>query len=86
MNRIITLAGLVLAFTFAIPAQAAGDMQSALARRFAAADRDHDGRLTRAEAEAGMPRVAQYFDSIDAAHAGYITLEQIEAYVAKMRG
>jgi hypothetical protein len=51
-----------------------------ISRRFAGADLDHDGRLTREEARGRMPRVYDRFDEIDAAHKGYVTLEEIEAY------
>ena len=48
-------------------------------QRFAAADVNHDGRLTLAEAQAGMPRVAAHFNDIDVDHKGYVTVQQIEA-------
>lgn len=47
--------------------------------RFAAADTNHDGQLTLAEAKAGMPRVAANFDKIDADHSGTVTVEEIKA-------
>ncbi len=62
-----------------------GTTQKQLASRFAAADTDHDGKLTRSEADAGMPRVASRFDEIDAAHTGYVTLEQIQKFVAALK-
>lgn len=54
-----------------------------LQSRFEAADTNHDGKLTRAEAQAGMPRVARNFDQIDAGHKGYVTLDDIAQYAAK---
>jgi len=48
---------------------------------FAAADTNHDGQLTLAEAKQGMPRVAANFDKIDTAKHGYVTVEQIKAVV-----
>lgn len=48
--------------------------------RFKAADVNHDGKLTREEAKAGMPRVAKAFDKIDVEKKGYITLEQLQAF------
>lgn len=48
-------------------------------KRFAAADKNHDGKLTLAEAQAGMPKVAANFDKIDTEHRGYVTLDQILA-------
>lgn len=47
--------------------------------RFAAADKNGDGKLTKEEAKEGMPRVAKNFDRIDKDKKGYLTLEQIKA-------
>jgi hypothetical protein len=33
-----------------------------------------------------MPRVAKHFDEIDKDHKGYVTLDQIKAAMAAMRG
>ncbi|MGV0998116.1 MAG: EF-hand domain-containing protein [Fluviibacter sp.] len=46
---------------------------------FAAADKNHDGKLTLEEAQAGMPKVAANFDKIDTGKLGYVTLDQIKA-------
>lgn len=48
-------------------------------QKFAAADKNHDGKLTFAEAQAGMPKVAANFDKIDSKKLGYVTLEQVKA-------
>lgn len=53
-----------------------------IAERFAAADKNHDGKLTLAEAKAGMPRIAEAFDKIDTEGRGYLTLEQIQEAAA----
>lgn len=47
--------------------------------RFARADKNHDGRLTLEEAQAGMPKVAANFDKIDTQKRGYVTVDQIKA-------
>lgn len=47
--------------------------------RFAAADKNQDGKLTLEEAQQGMPKVAANFDKIDTQKRGYVTLEQIKA-------
>ncbi len=52
--------------------------------RFAAADKDKDGKLTLAEAQAGMPRVAANFSKIDRAGKGYVTIDEIKAAMASM--
>lgn len=54
---------------------------SQLQTRFASANTTHDGKLTRAQAQAGMPMVAQHFDEIDAQQQGYVTLAQIEDFM-----
>ena len=51
--------------------------------KFAAADVNHDGKLTLKEAQAGMPRVAEHFNLIDADHKGYVTLVQIKTLADK---
>lgn len=80
------LAGVACAQT-ATPDTARTDaLRSELKQRFASADTNGDGRLSRDEAKSGMPRVYRNFDAIDSAHAGSITLAQIEAYVASQRG
>lgn len=53
--------------------------------RFAAADADHDGALTKAEAEKGMPYVAKHFDEIDAQNAGKVTLSQVTKFMQAER-
>lgn len=47
--------------------------------RFIAADADHDGKLTLAEATKGMPRIAANFAKIDTAKKGYLTLDEVLA-------
>jgi Ca2+-binding EF-hand superfamily protein len=51
--------------------------------RFAAADKNADGKLTLEEAKAGMPRIASSFDKIDVDKKGYVTLDQIKAMILK---
>ena len=54
-------------------------------QKFKTADANHDGKLTLEEAKTGMPRVAKNFDRIDVEKKGYITLEQLQAFVAQLR-
>jgi hypothetical protein len=56
-------------------------MAQQLQARFAAANTTHDGKLTKQQAEAGMPMLAQHFDEIDAQKTGYVTLPQIMAFM-----
>ncbi len=73
----LLLAAFFLALAGPVGADASRDEQ--IAERFAAADTNHDGKLTLAEAEAGMPRVAANFSKIDADGSGTVTLAEIEA-------
>jgi Ca2+-binding EF-hand superfamily protein len=61
--------------------QRAAEMQ----KRFAAADKNGDGRLTKEEAEAGMPYVYKHFDEIDKTKQGSISLAEIAAYAREQR-
>jgi Ca2+-binding EF-hand superfamily protein len=45
--------------------------------RFKAADLNGDGKVTREEAEKGLPRIAMAWDKVDVDKRGYITLEQL---------
>lgn len=56
-------------------------MAAKLEQRFQAADANHDGKLTREEAEAKMPMVAKNFDAIDTEKAGAISLDAIKQYM-----
>lgn len=76
------IAALITAATLAIgtAAIAHADETAELKEKFTAADTNHDGKLTLAEAKAGgMKRIARGFDRIDTDGDGSITLEQIEA-------
>jgi hypothetical protein len=91
-NRISTLIGSATLGAFLLGSVALADdsapsglrlkiAQARLKSRFANADTDHDGQLTRAEAQNGMSRVYQHFDKIDTEKKGYLTLEQIQAFL-----
>jgi hypothetical protein len=88
MKKTLLLAlPLLLAATGAF-AQAgrAARMQAELHKRFAAADANHDGKLTRDEAKGHMPRVYSGFDAIDTAKAGSVTLDQVQAHAKAQMG
>lgn len=81
----------VLTLTFALAATAGAARADAdkdakrnqeLEEKFKAADKDNDGKLTLAEAKAGMPRIAKGFAKIDTEKKGYLTLEQIKTFAA----
>jgi Ca2+-binding EF-hand superfamily protein len=54
-------------------------LQKAMHDRFAAADKNGDGKLTRDEAKGKMPRVYDNFATIDRDKKGYVTLKEIES-------
>jgi hypothetical protein len=56
------------------------EVRAKIHERFVAADSNHDRKLTRDEAQAGMPKVYENFDKIDVRHRGYVTERQIGAY------
>jgi Ca2+-binding EF-hand superfamily protein len=60
-------------------------MAEKLKERFAAADKNGDGKLSKEEAQAGMPFVYKHFDEIDKAHTGSVTMADIVAYAKQMR-
>ena len=63
----------------------AAQMNAELQKRFATADVNGDGQLTRDEAKGKMPMVYKRFDDIDAAHKGFVTLADIQAYAIAQR-
>lgn len=75
--KLIVLTTLSLVITNIYAEESFRDRQ--IDARFAAADKNHDGKLTLAEAQAGMPKVAANFDMIDTEKRGYVTLDQIKA-------
>lgn len=60
-------------------------VEQELRTRFAKADTDGDGALTRDEAKA-MPRVSSHFEDIDADHDSKVTMQEIGRYLAAQRG
>lgn len=51
-----------------------------------AADTDHDGRISRAEAQAAQARAGERFDQMDFNKDGYIDRADMQARVAQRRG
>ncbi|ACC71580.1 EF-hand domain-containing protein [Paraburkholderia phymatum] len=95
MKKLIAILALCIASTAAMaqtvpqPMPASPRMERMMAQlqeRFAAANTTHDGKLTLAQAQTGMPRVAQYFSEIDTQKQGYVTLAQIEQFMAQRTG
>lgn len=61
------------------PEKCRAEAQKQQEERFKRADANKDGRLTREEAQKGMPVVSRNFDQIDANKDGVVTMEEIEA-------
>ncbi|MBD8900037.1 EF-hand domain-containing protein [Rhodanobacter sp. DHG33] len=56
-----------------------------LDKSFDAADRNHDGKLSKAEAQAGsVAFITTHFDAIDVHHTGFVTKADVHAYIAHM--
>jgi len=79
-RTLLPLVAAVLLFPAALQAQSAN---AALAEtRFKVADTDKNGKLTKAEAKDGMPRIHVNFDRIDTNRDGFVTLAEIKAALA----
>lgn len=63
------------------PAAPSGPRQS----RFDLFDKDHDGRLSRADFEAAHPRLASQFEAIDADGDGFVTKDEMQVFRASLR-
>ncbi|PTN56330.1 hypothetical protein C9J98_01020 [Stenotrophomonas panacihumi] len=55
------------------------------AERFRAADTNHDGQISRAEANASLPRIAKRFDQLDANGDGQLSAEEFRAAMERAR-
>jgi hypothetical protein len=78
--RFIPILFAALAGPAALPVVAHAGHIVELEKRFAAADKDHDGKLTLEEARAaGMSSVVRDFDRIDKDKRGFLTLDQLKA-------
>jgi len=79
IKKIISIA---LSSLVAIPLLALADDVSRdkeIAERFAKCDVNHDGKLTREEANGCMPRIYDHFSYIDSSNKGYVTVAEIQA-------
>jgi hypothetical protein len=87
LSRILMTAALVTGvYMLAAGKAGAADKAGAEAKRdaqidsrFAAADKDKNGKLTLEEAKAGMPRVAKNFDKIKTGSNDYVTIDEVKA-------
>jgi Ca2+-binding EF-hand superfamily protein len=83
-SKLIQIAALTILVAGSAPtaAQPRQPDEETVAKRFAKADKNSDGKLTLDEAKVGMPRVAKRFDTIDKDKKGYVTLDEIKAALA----
>ncbi len=56
-----------------------GERGARMQEHFKAADKDSDGKISRAEADASLPRVAKNFDALDANKDGFVTTDEMRA-------
>jgi Ca2+-binding EF-hand superfamily protein len=85
--RALTVVGALNFYQGVARAQAQAPVQIAeVEKRFAAADKDGDGKLTLDEAKAGMPRVYKNFSKIDKGSKGFVTLEDIKDALEHLAG
>ena len=82
--KLLILSSAILTTTSPALSQSAAMINRMIDSRFAASDTNKDGKLTKAEAQAGgMDRVVEKFDRLDAKKRGYVTKPQIKAMAAK---
>jgi hypothetical protein len=74
MRYLLVCLACLPAWSLAQPALPDDFSQEIFERRFRAADKDGDGRLSRAEAYAEFPRAPKFFDEIDANKDKHVTL------------
>jgi Ca2+-binding EF-hand superfamily protein len=62
-----------------------GDRAAKMQERLKAADTNGDGLIDRSEAEAGLPRVAEHFDKLDADGDGKLSRDELQKMREQMR-
>lgn len=82
---VLAALGLGSAVLLVNPHAFAQGRQGGLLERLKAADKNADGMLSRDEA-ASLPRISQHFDEIDANHDGFITFEELRAFLQAHHG
>ena len=65
---------------------AKGDRAHKMHERMKAADKDGDGKFSREEANASLPRIAKNFDAIDTNKDGFVTKDELKAFRDKNGG
>ncbi|MGH8026055.1 MAG: hypothetical protein ACREO0_04930, partial [Pseudoxanthomonas sp.] len=74
---------LLAASITAMAQQPSAEQKQALQDRLKAADSNNDGLISKAEADAKLPRVAKKFDKLDANQDGQLSPDEFKAMAAK---
>lgn len=87
LGLIATLFAATTAYADApVDAPKGGDRDHKMHERLKAADKNGDGKISREEANASLPRIAAHFDEIDTNKDGFITKEEMRAFHEKNGG
>jgi len=70
----------------AMAQQASTEQKQAALERLQSADTNKDGFIDKAEAEAGLPRVAKNFDKLDANDDGKLSPDEFKSMATKFAG
>ena len=71
---------------FVTPDELKAAHQAMRQAHWARLDADGDGKISRAEAQANAPRLAEHFDAVDANKDGFITPDELKAAMAAHHG
>ncbi|MBL8519295.1 MAG: EF-hand domain-containing protein [Betaproteobacteria bacterium] len=63
-----------------------GDRAQKMQQRLKAADKDGDGKISKAEADQSLPRIAKQFADIDTDKDGFVTRAEMRAWHQKNGG
>ena len=80
----IAIAIAIATFTAPVHAETGADRAEAVREHLAAADRNGDGYIDRAEADAGLPRIAKHFDQLDADGDGRLSRAELKSLAEKL--
>ena len=64
---------------------AKGERGKKMHEHFKNADKNGDGKISREEANASMPRIAKHFDAIDTDKDGQVTKDELRAFHERKR-